>query len=180
MRKIIGLTGKAGVGKDTFAKMLQEFDTYGTVSFASPLKEMLATIGFPEPSDRKDKESQIEGFNFTWREAAQKLGTEWARGLDEDIWVKIAKRKILANPKLNIIVTDVRFSNEAEMIQKLGGYVVEIVGRDTTTTGDSAKHASELGVSSSLIDITVNNNSTIDDLRDQAIIVNGIVNRIYD
>lgn len=140
---IIGLTGRAGVGKDTVADMLVATYGFKKTAFAAPIKDMLAVAGFPEPA-RDMKEKQVEGFDFTWRKAAQTLGTEWGRSLDADLWLKIVMLK-LADTKHNWVVSDVRFYNEAAAIRKVG-HIMHIVGRSTTVSGEQANHVSESGV----------------------------------
>jgi len=139
--KIVGIAGRAGSGKDTVADFLVARYGFTKVSMAGPLKSALATLGFPEPFDRGDKEKLIEGFNFTWREAAQKLGTEFGRALDPDIWVKImAQRFRRASDR--IVVSDIRFENEAAMIREAGGRMLHLTGR-FAELGANAGHSSE-------------------------------------
>mgnify|MGYP003475731213 FL=1 len=111
---IIGITGVAGSGKDTAADYLVSKYGFTKVSFAAILKNMLSVAGLPEPSNRDDKEKIVEGFNFTWREAAQTLGTEWGRSLDENIWVKLTMASLEEGK--NYVFSDVRFDNEAKAI----------------------------------------------------------------
>lgn len=142
--KIVGITGLAGSGKDTVADFLVERYGYTKMSMAGPLKAGMAAMGFPEPINRDDKEKLLPGFPFTWREAAQKLGTDWGRALDPDIWVKaMAMRCRRADDR--IVISDVRFDNEAEMIRSLGGKVLHLAGR-AAELGANAAHVSEKGV----------------------------------
>lgn len=142
--KIVGITGKAGAGKDTVADFLCMYHEFQKQSFAAPLKAALASMGFREPALRDDKEKTVPGFDFTWREAAQTLGTEWGRALDPDIWVKIAALRTRRSDD-HVVFADVRFENEAAMIRKIGGIVLHITGR-SANLGDAATHASEAGV----------------------------------
>lgn len=153
--QLVGITGKAGAGKDTIADYLVREQGFNKLSFADTLKRMLALAGMPEPTNRDDKEKLIPGFEFTWREAAQKLGTEWGRALDPDIWIKILELRIQRETALDaaypgvkpsrFVLSDVRFDNEAEMIRRLGGQVLHVTGR-AAKLGASAGHASEAGV----------------------------------
>lgn len=144
MKQIVGIAGKAGSGKDTVADFLVERHGFVKVSMASPLKAALATLGFPEPHNRDDKEKLIEGFSFTWREAAQKLGTEFGRALDPDMWVKVmAMRFRRATDR--IVISDIRFENEAAMVREHGGSMLHLSGR-AANLGANAGHASEAGV----------------------------------
>lgn len=141
---LIGIAGKAGAGKDTVADFLVARHGFTKISWADALKAGLAAMGFPEPANRDDKEKLIPGFDFTWREAAQKLGTEWGRALDPDIWLKVTERRMRrANDRL--VIADVRFNNEAEMVRRKGGVMLFLHGRQADL-GVSAGHASEAGV----------------------------------
>lgn len=160
--KIVGFTGKAGSGKDTLADYLVESRHYIKVSFAGPLKSMLAQVGFPEPKDRATKELPIAGFSFTWRDAAQKLGTEWGRALDPDIWVKIMEGLLQRlSDDARVVFSDVRFDNEAEMIRRLGGKVVHVTGR-AADLGANAGHSSEAGVRWADGDVALDNSGSLE------------------
>lgn len=107
---------------------------------------------------------------WTFRELLQFIGTDVCREiLDTDIWLKIGKKKILRwlkdekNP-CSVIVTDVRFDNEAALIKELGGDMVEIK-RDIPETGDT--HASEN--IDFTVDWTIWNDKTEDDLNKKLI-----------
>lgn len=146
---LIGTAGPAGSGKDTVADYLVEMHGFTKMAFAGPLKAMMAAAGMAEPADRAMKEQPIPGFDFTWREAAQKLGTEWGRGLDPEIWTKIVRRKLesLAGLKYRtrIVLTDIRFENEAQVVRELGGQVWHMLNR-SADLGVNAGHISEGGV----------------------------------
>lgn len=150
---LLGITGKAGSGKDTAADYLVRTHGFVKQSCAGPLKQALTVMGFPEPADRARKEEKIEGFDFTWREAAQKLGTEFGRALDQDIWVKILRRQLQAVQDLEedtgvqarYVISDIRFDNEAAMIRGLGGVIIHLAGR-AVDLGANAGHSSEAGI----------------------------------
>lgn len=143
---LIGTAGPAGSGKDTVGDYLKNKHGFQTMSFAAPLKRMLAAGGMTEPSDRAKKEEIIPGLTFSWRRAAQTLGTEWGRELDPNLWVKLVKRDILKlqaeRPHARIVLTDVRFENEAAMVRDLGGQVWHLTGR-RAELGTAAGHVSE-------------------------------------
>jgi dephospho-CoA kinase len=160
---IIGIAGKAGSGKGTVAKVLVEQYGFKELAFASPLKIMLASIGWAEPS-RDKKEELIEGFEFTWRQAAQALGTEWGRALDPDIWVKITLQDSLRY--INVVFSDVRFQNEALAVRERG-ILLHVEGRATTAKGSSASHPSEAGVLKSPVDHVLDNSKDPEHLERQ-------------
>lgn len=142
---LIGTAGPAGSGKDTVADYLVKCHGFEKMAFAGPLKAMLAVVGLPEPEDRAMKEQLIPGFEFTWRKAAQELGTSWGRGLEETIWLKLAKLHLDRRCQQGagrIVFTDLRFENEAAMLRDLGAQVWHIIGRQADL-GASAGHVSE-------------------------------------
>lgn len=165
---LVGVTGRAGAGKDTIADYLVRGHGFDKLSFAAPLKAMLAAAGMPEPANREDKEKPVPGFSFTWREAAQTLGTEWGRRRDPDIWVKLVEMQIrrtvtlyAAYPdQVRFVLSDVRFENEAAMIRSLGGKVLFVHGR-AVDLGESAGHASEAGIAFTSRDFLIDNSGTL-------------------
>ncbi len=170
---LIGLTGKAGAGKDTVADYLVAKHRYEKLSMAGPLKAGLAAMGLPEPSNRDDKELVIPGLGFSWRQAAQRLGTEWGRGLDEDLWLKLMERQLSRHPsnchyfvgeRRWPVISDIRFNNEAEMLRSRGGVIIHIGGRQADL-GSNAAHASEAGVLLyPNVDEVIINDGTLDQL----------------
>lgn len=169
---IIGITGVAGSGKDTAADYLVSKYGFTKVSFAAILKNMLSVAGLPEPSNRDDKEKNVKGFNFTWREAAQTLGTEWGRSLDENIWVKLTMASL--EDGKNYVFSDVRFDNEAKAIIYKNGINLQMCGR-SVDLGQNAGHASEKGVDEYWITHIIGNSGTIDVLYKQ---LDGIVSEL--
>ena len=168
--RLIGLTGKAGSGKDTVGQYLHKWADAYTLAFAFPLKEALAVMGFPEPKDREAKDAAITGFNFSWRELAQTLGTEWGRARDPDLWLKLAMQEVdrirAARPHSLVVITDVRFENEAAAIRERGGQIWHITGREGQMLGGTKAHASEAGVQVAKGDKVIVNSGTLVELAD--------------
>ena len=66
-------------------------------------------------------------FGLTGREILQKVGTDLFRNnFDKDVWVKIMKRRIEASPETSVVFSDLRFVNECEMVQELGGTIIRL------------------------------------------------------
>ena len=131
---IIGISGKKGSGKDTFAKLLQkqlELATCKTVkidSFADNLKYCCALIS-GQPNyvlhNQNMKDNKAGFLNLTNRELMQKFG-DLTRSLDKDIWIKSLFSKYIDNPPEYLIISDVRFKNEADHIKDIGGILIRI------------------------------------------------------
>lgn len=149
--KIIGLTGKAGVGKDTVADYLVANHGFRKYSLAGPLKEMLKVIGV-DCDNRETKELPHHVFGVSPRRMAQTLGTEWMRDcVATDGWLRLADQHIKTTMELEnladvpsvkgIVFSDVRFENEADFIRQRGTLVH--VMRDVAAV---EAHPSEAGI----------------------------------
>lgn len=168
---LIGTAGPAGSGKDTVADYLVKYHGFEKMAFAGPLKVMLASVGLAEPEDRAMKEQLVPGFEFTWRQAAQDLGTKWGRGLQENIWLKLAELYLERRRQQGVervIFTDLRFENEAAMLRTLGGQVWHIIGRKADL-GASAGHVSEKKIDFFDGDRIINNDGHLLTLYQQAV-----------
>lgn len=138
-KKLIGLCGLAESGKSTAARLLGG----EVISFAKPLKDMLATFGLTDAQlygDQKFEPCDLLG-GKTPRHAMQTLGTEWGReAIYPSIWTDAWKRRVLASESSVVICDDVRFGNEVELIRSMGGVVIAIQ-RDAA--GRAGSHPSE-------------------------------------
>lgn len=149
---IVGLCGRAGVGKSTAAHALVERG-FEHRPFARPLKAMLETLlleagaSWGETIDAmgRDKELPCRFLaGVTPRRAMQTLGTEWGRALDPEFWTKQWAAGL--TPGADAVADDVRFPNEADAIRRLGGIVVRIDGiARRPAPAAMAAHASETG-----------------------------------
>lgn len=175
---LVGFAGPAGVGKDTAADILAKLTGGVKTAWAAPLKAGLAAMGLPEPADRRKKECLLDNFDFTWRRAAQTLGTEWGRALQDDFWTRlgIAEALRLANTRRGflgwrsaprvVIFSDTRFENEAEVIRNWpgGGCIIHLTG-GKADLGSDAGHASEAGLIPAADDWVVSNDLRFDHLK---------------
>lgn len=125
---LIGLAGEKGSGKSTIASYLVRNYNFVELSYAAPLKEMLAVLGFSKralygPSEAREEVHPLLGFSA--RKAAQTLGTEWGRALNPDLWGLLLEERAqkLLDRGRRVVVSDVRFGNEMQRIRDLGGVV---------------------------------------------------------
>lgn len=195
MPKIIGITGRAGAGKDTLAGYLVVNHGYRQAAFADTLKKVLALIAC-EPLDnfynRERKEAFSPALGMTRREAMQKIGTEVGRNLfGPMVWCDATITRWIEDGQAATVIADVRFDNEAEAIIAEGGVIVRVV-RDRPdapktwfarakawVTGQLwPEHLSEAGVSDHLVTFEVPNNGTIDDLEEPARVIAEAVARM--
>lgn len=174
---ILGITGKLGSGKDTVGAILVEQYGYQRVAFADALKNLaydLNPIVFEHTTDEGLCSVRLQEFvdsqgwetakrdNPEIRRTLQALGVAARDNLDPDVWVKVVAEDIdsLEGDGYPVVITDVRFPNEARMILYSGGqvYRVERPGFD----GDG--HATETALDKYEFP-TIDNSGTIDELR---------------
>jgi hypothetical protein len=168
---IIGICGPAGAGKTTVADILCGDGLGVTIPLADPLyKALSAMFGIPEADlvDRGKKEQTIDWVGQSPRRLLQTLGTEWGRQvIGEDIWARICLRRAAVNLRAGfrrVVVPDVRFDNEAAAIREAGGKIVRVVRPSGCVAGETMRHSSEAGVSDDLVDATIVNGGSMDEL----------------
>lgn len=157
------------------------------IAFADPIRKIGTIFGFtPQQMTDQNLKETFCNPNFplvTPRKFMQLVGSEMFRNnLDKDCWVKVARITLDAEiekarafldkwaevypddgkiyPYSVIIITDVRFPNEADMIRLIGGKIVKIQ-RPSLTTGNAGwmAHESEKYIESIDADISVVNDS---------------------
>ena len=147
---IIGLYSPAAQsGKTTVARALQQRG-YALMPFAQPLRDMLSTMltGMGMDSHAvtyylsENKEAPIPELGVSARHLLRTLGTEWGRDCVKptvwtDHWLARASRKPF------VVVDDVRFVNEANLIRDLGGQMWRITRPGVKK---NTEHASEGGL----------------------------------
>lgn len=106
------------------------------------------------------------------RELMQTLGTDWGRKMvHEDLWVNVAKREIenMMNDGSSVVIDDIRFPNEVEMIKSLGGQIIYVdrpINADTWQLPDTiVAHESEGGIPREDCDFYLRNDGTLEELR---------------
>lgn len=162
--KLIGLIGQARVGKDTVADYLCENHLFNRYAFADPMKDMLESV-FGDRFRDGDRETPIWWLGKSPRHLMQTLGTEWGRDcVHPDLWVMLGEQevKLAVQKQQNLVISDVRFHNEADMILRNGGELWHIV-RDNG--GTAAGHRSEMSHWDTYRQrILISNESTLDEL----------------
>ncbi len=170
--KILGLNGSMGSGKSTSFNIIKDLfpGSVGLVKFAQPLYDMQESI-----YDRiKSVHARPADF-IKDRKLLQWLGTDWGRQTIRDtLWIDLWKAKVAQHAEEGtglVVVDDVRFDNEAQAIRDLGGMTINIQSDAALARMAKANlmgiqsHASEKGLPTRLVDRTVYNNYTMDELR---------------
>lgn len=151
---LIGIHGKARYGKDTIGQHLESGYGYAAWSFAAPLWRGLAALLDVHPMQLEGhrKDQVIDWLGFSPRELIQELGTGWGRDImDPDLWIRVLDHRLRKRYSswptridlLGLVITDVRFDNEADWIREHGGEIWHLVRPDAPKV---RKHVSEAGI----------------------------------
>jgi hypothetical protein len=169
---LIGISGKKFSGKDEAAKMIclmtdhnwkiRKFSDSLKVMVSHLLKDYDFLIRWEQDRDYRDE--FLPAWGMTRREILQKVGTDAMRNnFHQNVWVISALADY--KPELdNILITDVRFPNEADHIKKLGGIVVRLDRPGTKTDN----HESETALDNYKdFDHVIKNNGTLFQFQDK-------------
>lgn len=167
--KIIGITGRAGTGKDTVADILVKARGYQRLSFADPIRQMVECLGI-DCTSRDAKETPVDWLGKSPRFLMQTLGTEWGRQLvNPAIWLKHMERRIALAHELGcygVVIPDVRFDNEAMLLSSMQAELWHI---ERPGVPRVENHASESGIDSKYITVYLYNGCALDELYDRVL-----------
>ena len=194
---LIGISGKAGTGKDTLALLLASMLPHSQIlKFATPLKEAAAAIlhtpvaSFEDPLFKKtllpgelqqqhsmkvlDENTKpfwvnsVTAHDYRW--FLQVLGTEVSRQLHPAIWIWSFFNSPRFDPTRTTLISDVRFKNEANEIVRRGGILLRVENSrlPKPTYLYSTPHASEVELDNYPFDHTIHNNGTLSELESAA------------
>ncbi|MEM6746787.1 MAG: deoxynucleotide monophosphate kinase [Pseudomonadota bacterium] len=170
---LVALGGLKGSGKSTAAQALLDRG-YIRVKMAGALKAMLTTLLEYQGMAGADIDRCIEGdlkeepvnelHGRTPRYAMQTIGAEWGRDLmSPGFWVGVTAERIsnLMADGHRVLVDDVRYPNELEMLEVLGATSVFITRPGIEPASD---HSSEVSLGSADFHSVLDNVSTIEEL----------------
>ena len=161
---IIGFGGEAGHGKTTCANIaeawfLENGYSVKVISFADKLKEVckiMFRLSDKDLNTQIGKSTYRYNLRTTPREIMQKFGTEVCReGIirhlptfsegGRTIWTWNVERDILESTVDVILIPDVRFPDELEMLRNFGCIFINVIRSQQVDT-DKQKHSSETGL----------------------------------
>lgn len=132
---LLGLCGAAGAGKSTVAAYLEEQFAFAQIALADPIVDMIGALFAAAGVDgawmvERALKEQPTTLGVSYRRLAQTLGTDWGRQIvAPDLWLRVAAAR-LASPALqheHVVVSDVRFPNEAAWLTARGGVLVRVL-----------------------------------------------------
>jgi len=181
--RLIGLSGYARSGKDTTGEVISHLFGHEHASFAAALKEFALEI---DPilditnSDvtRLSRLSRVVDAHG-WEEAKgdpevrrllQVIGTKVREYFGANVWVNKALQSLAPFPT-SYVFTDVRFPNEADAINALGGRVFRVTRPGVEPING---HISEHAMDDYYFDGYIENDGTLLDLQAEVMSVMGV------
>jgi hypothetical protein len=171
---IIGLGYQAEVGKDAAGKILVEEYGFTRFGFADKLKALALDIDpIVSTQTRLSQAVKVHGWENAKRvfpevrPFLQRLGSGCRHQLHDSIWVNRVVDELYAHPYRDVVITDVRYRNEARAILKAGSdnHVPTAIVQVTRPGYEGANdHPSETGLHGYGFNYVLLNDGTLDDL----------------
>lgn len=188
--KKIAICGKKNVGKNTFSQLLcqeiihqrarYDFDTtiHHILAFADPIKEMILLM-FPKAkreylfgsSELREEiipdATNQEGNPLTYRQALIDIGT-LGRKYNPNIWVNAFDTRVKALHATDLVIcSDLRFTEELAYLKNNKYTIIKLL-RNSVQQLNNATETVQDGIPNSQFDAIIENNGTIEDLRQKA------------
>ena len=180
-KRLIGLTGPSGAGKDAIGTYLVMSKLFHRMAFADPVKKTMAAFFGVSLQDfhsveLKNKVCPVWGLS---RRAMLHRGSDALKGeFGADHFTRrLVNDYLHIADREDVVVTDVRTDDEARAMRELGGKIVLVLRPGAGLTGADALHHLEQGVSASLISAVVVNDGSLQDLYDR---VFNLLGSLYD
>lgn len=106
----IAICGRICSGKSTLARYLEREHGFTILSFASTPKRYASEIFGMEHKDRR----LIQDF-------CEKL-----REIDRDVWIRHLEKELLLNMDKNIVIDDLRFPNEYDLLRRYNFHIIKL------------------------------------------------------
>ncbi|OKI71410.1 deoxynucleotide monophosphate kinase family protein [Streptomyces sp. MJM1172] len=169
----IAIIGRARSGKDSVGARLVQRYGYTRLAFADPLKDMALEINPVIPT--------VTGVHVRLAPLVEAVGWEYAkdtypevrrilqhvgqsvRDRDPDYWIRALTRTAVELEGGPIVVTDVRYPNEAMALSRLGFRLVRVI-RPALGDPSPDAHESETALDDQPIGVTIVNGSTLEEL----------------
>jgi len=176
MTKIITLTGHKGAGKDTIAALI--YDLLGpsvrTIAFADPIKLQIMKFFDLSSTHQYDlfKRTDVlykldadHSHSVSGRHIVREIGM-LMRAYNTFQFTEYVKDEIKQDPNSTWVITDLRFDNEYLLVKSFGGPIVKVYKPDEC---HKDMHITERGFDDELCDYVIQNDGTIEDLKQKVI-----------
>ena len=166
---IIGCCAKAQSGKDTVADYLVKEHNFVKVSFAAPVKEFAIKHFGLTPGEVYGKKTN------TSRWVLQAIGNGCREEFGRGVWIDKLWEKIC--PLERVVISDLRYLNEADFLGRIGGAIIKINRPDAPAIECGADHPSEIEMEKIVPDYALENDGDLEQLYRR---VGGILSLIKD
>ena len=164
--KILLIGGKAGAGKNTVADIIKKnFDNVNLLAFATRVKDTAYFMGWDGQKDERG------------RKLLQHIGAV-GREYYKDTWANdvawLIKSKSLSKGDSLFVVTDFRFPNEYQVLNKAfphSVYTMYVTGRQANLGEENSKDVSENSLDDFVFDFVIDNSGSKEALEDEVISV---------
>lgn len=157
---LFALGNKARSGKDTTADIIIScLPNTVKVSIAQPVYDVAGLI------------QEYFGISRAKHpELLQEIGMSMRRVYGEDVWIDIALKRIgaYAQRGINVVVSDMRFRNEAAKLVSAGFKTIRVVRNNRTIDRDPT-HISEVDLDDFNYDHVIINDGTLEELRESVV-----------
>ena len=148
---LIGIIGKKSSGKSTIASHLVNHYKFEEYAFANALKNACVEIfglSYNQVYSTYEKEVVDPYWNLTPRQILQDVGTIFRNmyifnNKYKHIWIKSVERQIFNKP-YNIVISDVRYQDEADMIKDKGGILLKVIRPNLISTDSHESEQSDI------------------------------------
>ena len=174
MIHLVGISGRRGSGKDTVARLLQHLQSernWQVHSFGDSIKSVCAALAGEDVApyySQKGKAQLLPAFQRTRGEMLQQVG-QALREWEPLVWVDAFFARLPADAF--VLVPDVRFPNEADLIRARGGLILRVEGDPLRQRGDGTRdddHPSETAMDNyPYFTATIHNTGSRDNLTQQ-------------
>ena len=147
---VIGLAGYKGCGKDAIASWMVKQHGFTKLAFADPLREIMHQMNpivgdfARNPPMRYREAVTVYGYDEAkrlypeMRRLMQELGATARDVIDPCVWVNALDVRQARVPG-DVVITDVRYPNEAELIHDIDGVVFRVLRPGTAPDGHSSE-----------------------------------------
>ena len=155
----IAFGSKSKTGKDYAANILQKNFSFDRMAFAEPLYKICgfiqATLEEPIEKDRELLQSQGESIK---------------KVKGRDVWAKKIEKQILRSfeHERSVVITDLRFKEEWDMLLKYGFLKVRINRKDRPITGP-VDHISEIDLDNHVWDVIIENDKGKEEFKEKVL-----------
>jgi len=167
---LIGLVGSKYSGKSTVASHLVTHYNFVELAFATPLKSVcMEVFGFTRNQvygSMSHKETVDPYWGISPRQALQDVGTLFrdlykVKPQYQQVWIRSLERSLCKlDSTWNVVISDVRYQDEANMIKKRGGVLIGIYRSNLLNTDQHESENQDIKVN-----IVIRNDGTIEDLK---------------